>query len=117
MILDVLLFVFSECLPGGLHHEVLVGHLLPLLPLGLGVDAVGDGPTVGTEAPHATDVGLRGCPPGYQFASVSMAQARAVNRLVGGRSDHIGDLPAFFFIFFFFIYFYIFACVPIITRR
>ena len=35
-------------------------------------------------------------------SNVRSAQARAVNHLVGGRSDHIGDLPAFFFIFFFF---------------
>ena len=41
-------------------------------------------------------------------SNVRSAQARAVNHLVGGRSDHIGDLPAFFFIFFFYFYFYFF---------
>jgi len=45
-----------------------------------------------------------------------VAQARAVNHLVGGRSDHIGDLPAFFFIFFFIIISFFMMIIFIIRR-
>jgi hypothetical protein len=53
---------------------------------------------------------------GHWFAMPTLSQARARHSLVGRRSDHIGNLRAFFFFFFFYIYFYIFACVPIFTR-
>ena len=39
---------------------------------------------------------------GHWFAMLATSQARARHPLVGRRSDHIGNLRAFFFIFFFY---------------